>query len=106
MSLSLLRLYLNDETAPYVFDDPTLQDILDRAEGEVGAAAGEGWRIKAGKVAEWYDVELDGSALSRGQVAKHCLDMASFYEATSGSGGKLTNTRLQVTPTPAEEAEF
>lgn len=96
MSLALLRLYLNDRTEPYVFDDTELTDLLDGAGGDVDAAAAEGWKIKAGTVAEWYDVNIDGSALSRSDVFDHCMKMRMQY--LSSSGGLIDNVRLQVTP--------
>lgn len=110
MSVSLLRLYLSDPnpgpagTTP-VFTDNQLTELLTRAEGDVNTAAAEGWRIKAGSVADWYDVSLDGSVLSRDQVWKHCMNMVSTYEALSG--GQMKNVRLQVTPVESTDtSEF
>lgn len=110
MSVSLLRLYLSDPSpAPAgkspVFTDTQLKELLERAENDVNSAAAEGWRIKAGSVADWYDVSLDGSVLSRDQVWKHCMNMVSTYEALSG--GQMKNVRIQVTPEDeSETSEF
>lgn len=83
--IATLRLWLSDpEDARQFFDDPTLQAMIDRA-ADLYAAAAEGWRIKAGHVAEWYDVNIDGRGLSREQVFRHCIRMADYY-MNSGTG--------------------
>ena len=108
-ALELLRLYLAD-TNPDVdkrfFTDPTLEALLDAADDVYGAAA-EGWLIKSADVAKWYSVTIDGSTMSRDQVFKHCMDMREHYLGISVGGGRLSNTRLQVTPVPeTETSEF
>lgn len=44
------------------------------------AAAAEGWRWKAGKVASKYDFNSDVHGLKRDQLQKHCLEMVKLYE--------------------------
>ena len=90
--IALLRLYLADPAgAKEVFTDGKLQILLDKTE-DVNAAAAEGWRIKAGSVAEWYQMSVDGATLSRDQVFEHCIKMAEHYEGLGG--GNLTNVRM------------
>lgn len=100
MSVSLLRLYIADETTPFKFGDEKLQQFLDSKGGDIHAAAAEVWRIKAGTVAEWYNVTADGRSLSRGDVYDHCMKMYNLYLGLSG--GQMRNVRLQVTPDAAE----
>lgn len=50
------------------------------------AAAAEGWRWKAGKVASRYDFSSDVHSHKRDQLQKHCLEMAkTFSRGVSGS---------------------
>lgn len=46
---------------------------------DLNAAAAEGWRWKAGKVAGRFSVTLDGASLQRAQIYAHCLGMADRY---------------------------
>jgi hypothetical protein len=46
---------------------------------QLSAAAGHGWRQKAGKAAGRYDLNTDGQSLARGAVMSHCLRMANEY---------------------------
>ena len=43
--------------------------------------AAEGWRVKAGMVAEGYDFRAEGAEFNRSQVYKHYLDQAARYAA-------------------------
>lgn len=73
-----------------------LADILElarRADGEgrapshadwdptwdLNAAAAEGWRRKAGKVAGLFNAQADGASLSRSDLFAHCTAMAKQY---------------------------
>jgi hypothetical protein len=42
-------------------------------------AAAEGWRWKAGKVSERVGMNVDGDAVQRQHLYKHCMDMAKGY---------------------------
>jgi hypothetical protein len=42
-------------------------------------AASEGWRIKASKVANRYDMKNDVHTLARSQMFKHCMEMSKFF---------------------------
>lgn len=104
MSLSLLKLYTADTSAPYNLNDTQLQEILDRND-DILAAAAEVWRIKAGTVADWYDASIDGAGLSRQQVWEHCIEMMKHYDEKSPA--QMTNFRTQVTPVKESEvSEF
>lgn len=46
---------------------------------DLNAAAAEGWRWKAGKVADRFNATVDGAALQRAQIYAHCLAMADRY---------------------------
>lgn len=100
MSVSLLRLYVADVAKPYTFTDEQLNEFLTGKGGDINAAAAEIWRIKAGTVAEWYNVSLDGRTLSRGEVYEHCMKQYDLYLGLSGS--RIVSVRTQVTPDPSE----
>lgn len=48
---------------------------------DLNGAAADVWREKAGNVAAYYDVSMDGHSLSRSQWTRQCLDMAKYYES-------------------------
>jgi hypothetical protein len=104
--IELLRLYLADPAgANEVFTDAKLQTLLDNKEADVGAAAAEGWRIKAASVADWYQMNIDGAFLSRDQVWEHCMKMAAHFDGRSG--GNLANIGMDSGFTLTEaESEF
>lgn len=47
---------------------------------DLNAAAAEGWRWKAAKVANRYSVSTDGQSLSRSDLIAHCERMVSQYQ--------------------------
>jgi hypothetical protein len=53
---------------------------------DLNAAAAEGWRRKAGKVAASFDFAVDGDSYSESQTRAACLEMAATYASrTAGS---------------------
>jgi hypothetical protein len=102
-SIGLLRLYLADpvtdrrgqEITPF-FDDPTLNDLLDRVGGDEYAAASEGWRIKAADVAGWVNVDVDNSSFSLSDAHKHAMDMVEMYESLSASSGEFVSVSMKT----------
>ena len=62
---------------------------------DLNAAAAEGWRWKAGKIADAFDFSTDQQSFEKSQRVKHCLDMAARYEALAGTsifGGGVTSS--------------
>lgn len=57
---------------------------------DLSAAAAEGWRRKAGKVAGRFNVTADGAVLSRAQIFAHCLMMAEQYGKKSAGSISLS----------------
>lgn len=57
------------------------------------AAAAEGWRRKAGKVAGRFNVTTDGDALARAQIFAHCLMMADRYARKVVASIEVRSTR-------------
>jgi len=85
--IELLRLFLADPAGnTESFHDDILTTLWDDNSEDVYAAAADGWRIKAGKVAELYAAQIDGSYLSREQIWEHCIRMADHYEKLGGGG--------------------
>ena len=48
-------------------------------------AAAEGWRLKAGKVANRFDMKTEVTQTMRSQMYKHCMDMYKSYKI-AGAG--------------------
>ena len=58
---------------------------------DLHAAAADLWRAKASHYALAYDIRTDNQGLSRSQMMKHCLEMATLYENMAGmSVGYMT----------------
>jgi hypothetical protein len=55
----------------------------------LNAAAAEGWRRKAGKVAGEFDFSTDGQSFSRSQQYRACLDMAAQYARKASASVSL-----------------
>jgi hypothetical protein len=104
MAHDLLRLYLDDTSESPVLTDDELDEILAKVDGEFYGAVSEGWTVKAGKVASWYDASLDGSNLSRDQVFDHCIQMAEMYG--SRGGVNMKNIGLTTQPASSESSEM
>jgi hypothetical protein len=54
-------------------------DVGWRGAYNLSAAAAEGWRRKAGKVAGQFSFSADGQTFHRAEMYKACLDMAQRY---------------------------
>lgn len=50
---------------------------------DLNAAAAEGWRMKAGKVAGDFNFSADGASYSKADVLAHCLEMETKYASLS-----------------------
>lgn len=46
---------------------------------DLNAAAAEGWRMKAGKVAGDFNFSADNASYSKADVLAHCLEMQTKY---------------------------
>lgn len=91
----LLRLYLDDlphpETGDVFFRDDQLDRLVTDTTDLYGAAA-MGWRIKAARVVEWFNVDLDGAELSMGQAFRHAMDMAKAFG--NESSGEIRSVKM------------
>ena len=50
---------------------------------DLNAAAAEGWRMKAGKVAGDFNFSADNASYSKADVLAHCLEMETKYASLS-----------------------
>jgi len=50
---------------------------------DLNAAAAEGWRMKAGKVAGDFNFSADGASYSKADVLAQCLEMEAKYASKS-----------------------
>jgi hypothetical protein len=90
--------YLGGPSARPALEDAELDAILSRfrltdADGRrpddqgwlgayaLNAAAAEGWRIKASRVAADFNFSADGASFSKGDVMAKCLEMEQHYAA-------------------------
>lgn len=67
----------------------------------LGSAASEGWRWKAGRVADRVDFSADGTRVSRSQLAAHCLRMSDVYQGRALATVVLTPSGANVQTAPA-----
>lgn len=71
---SLLVIARRRDTYGLVFGDDGWTPTWD-----LRAAAAEGWRRKAGKVAGDYTFSTDGQSFSRSDMYAHCMEMSKQY---------------------------
>lgn len=100
LALATLKDYLGGEGSRPTLSDPELGRLLDRYkvadpserpptrddwEGAwaLNAAAAEGWRMKAARVAGDFNFSADDASYSKGDVMAHCLEMEQSYRALS-----------------------
>lgn len=60
-------------------DGVEITDATWTATYDLNAAAAEGWRMKAGKVAGQFSFTTDGQTFQRAEMYKACLEMAQRY---------------------------
>lgn len=85
------RPVLADATVAALLDAYPTTDADGRAPTDTGwvgtwdlnAAAAEGWRMKAGKVAGDFNFSADNASYSKADVLAHCLEMETKYAALS-----------------------
>lgn len=94
--LELLRLYLDDSTDSegntFFRDDHLAKLIADNV--DLYAAAAMGWRIKAARVVEWFNVDLGDAQMSMGQAFRHAIDMAREFQ--NQSAGEIFSVKLDT----------
>lgn len=75
--------------SPPELDDIEVRDlaVLATTRG-LYAAAAQGWRSKAAKVAGDFGFSTDGNRFDRDQAYAHCMQMADWYHQRAGSGGQ------------------
>lgn len=81
------RPVLSPEAVGALLDSYASQDNDGRAPSDTGwvgtwdlnAAAAEGWRMKAGKVAGDFNFSADNASYSKADVLAHCLEMETKY---------------------------
>lgn len=81
------RPVLSPEALGALLDAYGAQDASGRAPSDNGwvptynlnAAAAEGWRMKAGKVAGDFNFSADNASYSKADVLAHCLEMETKY---------------------------
>lgn len=69
---------------------------------DLNAAAAEGWRWKAARVAGDFTFSADGASYSKADVLAHCLDMEQTYLAKC-SGTSLVVGRAYLTDYDARD---
>ena len=92
-----------------MLDDATLQDIADEVGRVVDAlgvipsgtgyvpsydlyrTAAEGWREKAGMIAEGYNIKVEGAQFNRSEAYEHYLKQATRYAGMANSLTVTTN---------------
>lgn len=90
---------LSAEELAILLEDNRVADEYGRGPAQSGyidtwnlrAAAAEGWRWKAGKVAELYSFRSDVHSYQRAEHHKHCLEMIKLYQG--GAAGSIELAR-------------
>jgi len=96
-----LRQLLNEEIPDgmsdkeTLFTDEQIADLLFEADDIPEAAAGKGWFIKAGKLADLVDTAEGTSKRSMSDLHKNALAMVAAYGDTGSTGGSAGRTRLR-----------
>ena len=85
----LLRIGARPDVDGRLVDDADWEDTYD-----LNAAAAEGWRWKAAKVAADPNFSGDGTSVSAGDVAKQLLAFADTFDSEAGGSGGLGSTRI------------
>lgn len=97
-----LRAYVADpKNGKELFTDPELEDYI-ATYGDLHAAAAELWSIKAATVATWYQMNVDGSFMSREQVFEHCIRMRDVHKAGGFSQSEPILSDFESTTVSAE----
>jgi hypothetical protein len=93
--IKLLRVYLADPPGPdEKFTDTDLVALIE-TNPDLYAAAADGWRARAGVLAEQnFNATVDGATMNLGDLWKHCIDMAEHYEQLGG--GSLSSVLLDT----------
>lgn len=76
-----------------LFTDQRLNDFLDLANGDVERAAFEGWRAKAGQLANLVDVADGNASRKMSDLLSNAEKMVRFYQRSS-SGPTEGRTRI------------
>lgn len=98
LDILTLRQLVNDQVEPYQFLDADLGLYIDQA-GDVRAAAGTVWGIKASRLAGLVDVTEGSSSRKLSQLHKQALEMAAHFGGETPVTGGRSGTRAIVRPT-------
>lgn len=83
--IAQLRAYIDDkQDGTHQFEDYQLQAKITEYNGDLHGAAADIWGMKAATVSDWYQINMDGSFMSREQVFEHCLKMQSLHAQQRG----------------------
>jgi hypothetical protein len=94
LEIADLRALVDDKVEPYEFEDAELGGHIDAAGGDLRAAAGTVWAVKASRLAGLVDVTEGSSSRKMSQLHQQALAMAKYYggeptpaATTSGRSG-------------------
>jgi hypothetical protein len=89
---------VDDVTAPQMFTAAELSSYIDAAGGDVRAAAGTVWGVKASRFAGLVDVTEGASSRKNSQLHAQALKMAEYFSPGSSDGGSVTVARSRTRP--------
>ena len=81
---------VDDNTVTWAVSTTDIDDAYN-----LNRAASQGWRIKAGRVANRYDIKDDTSATTRSQLFKHCMDMYKSYRVGQYASAHVTSESIR-----------
>jgi hypothetical protein len=89
--INVVRANTNEPSTDNYSDDQ-ISEVID-AYGDLDAASGAIWRIKAGKYADLADVQEGSSRRSLGDLHEQALAMAKTFDSQAASGGVIGGMR-------------
>lgn len=93
--IKVVRKFVNDAAGDtQIFENDEIELLIDEKDGDLNQVASDLWRIKAGRVSEWYLVNIDGAFMSRDQAFDHAIKMSEVYARQGG----MTNVLLDTSP--------
>lgn len=93
-----LRRFVDDVSEPQAFTAPELAAYIDSAAGDVRAAAGSVWAVKASRYAGLVDVTEGASSRKNSQLYGQALKMVEFYSPAKPDEVTTTRARSGTRP--------
>jgi hypothetical protein len=79
--LELVRLNVQDQVAPYTFDDNTINGLLAKYSNDVNMVSSHLWLVRAGDASKRnFKFRIDGRDVDKTMQAKECREQAAIFK--------------------------